>query len=117
MRPSILNVSLPPEHAVMHTICRLFDVTPDHWGLRGDPYLWADMARVFQKVPCPESAECLQAMLEGAFVALTAQTIHESSPILVQRYAHGGISSGCISQEFWRTVAIPLLLKRFKDGL
>jgi molybdenum cofactor cytidylyltransferase len=30
----------------------------------------------------------------------------------VERYGHGGMSSGLVSPEFWRDTAVPLLLAR-----
>jgi hypothetical protein len=71
-------------------------------GLRGDKFLWNDLARVFQEIPLPESVEILQAMLEAAFLSLTAHKIEFNDPIYIDRYAHKCASSGYILPEFWR---------------
>lgn len=99
----------------MTSIGDLFIPRLHSWGLRGDPYLWDDLARVFNQVPIPHSAETLSAMLEAAFFTLTAQPFQTmDGPFGVERYAHGGMSSGGISPEFWRDKAFPLILERFR---
>jgi len=98
----------------MKTVGNLFRLDPDHWGLRGDPFLWKDMSRVFRTVPLPNSADKLKAMLEAAFLALTAHQISTCNMFYVDRYAHGGMSSGHICPEFWRQRGIPLLIERFQ---
>jgi hypothetical protein len=97
----------------MKTVGNLFKVEPQQWGLRGDPYLWKDLARVFEVVPLPESADRLKAMLEAAFLALTAHFVTDSEMFFVERYAHGGMSSGHIDPKFWRQKGLPLLLSCF----
>lgn len=99
----------------MTSIGDLFSARPHSWGLRGDPYLWDDLARVFNPVPLPDSAETLSAMLEAAFFTLTTRPLQtrNSPPFGVERYAHGGMSSGGICPEFWRDRAFPLILERF----
>jgi len=98
----------------MTTIASLFKSPPEAWwGLRGDPFLWKDMARVFRQVPLPESDDLLMEMLAGAYLALTGHSIEDMDQFFVKRYAHGGMSSGHIDPEFWRTQAMPLLRERF----
>lgn len=97
----------------MNTIADLFKTEPPQWGLRGDPYLWRDLARVFEAVPLPESADTLKAMLEAAFLTMTGHTVTEKETFFVERYAHGGMSSGHIDPGFWREKGFPLLLARF----
>lgn len=100
----------------MTMIGDLFKSPPSPWwGLRGDPFLWKDLARVFRKVPTPRSEAILMSMLEGAFLALTGYTIEHTEDFFVERYAHGGMSSGGVSPEFWREKAIPLLRRRFLE--
>ncbi len=97
----------------MTTIATLFKSPPKQWGLRGDPFLWKDMPRVFRQVPLPESDDQLMAMLAGAYMALTGHSIEGTEQFVVNRYAHGGMSSGQISPEFWKIKAMPLLRERF----
>lgn len=97
------------------TVGDLFRKKTQQWGLRGDPHLWSDMARVFRPVPLPESEQLLVQMIESAYLALTAQSIHSDVGVFVERYARGGMSSGCPSPEFWREKAIPLLIQRYRS--
>lgn len=98
----------------MKSVGNLFRSPPDPWwGLRGDPFLWKDMSRVFRPVPLPYSADTLQAMLEAAFLALTAHPISTRDMFYVDRHAHGGMSSGHIDPDFWREKGLPLILERF----
>lgn len=99
----------------MTSVGNLFNPSPHSWGLRGDPYLWDDLALLFKHVPLPPSVETLSAMLEAAFLTQTAHLLQtvDSSPFFVERYAHGGMSSGGVSPEFWRDKAFPLILERF----
>jgi hypothetical protein len=97
----------------METVGDLFKSEPQQWALRGDPYLWRDLARVFRPVPLPDSVGTLKAMLEAAFLALTAHPINAAEVFCVERYARGGMSSGQVAPDFWRQTGFPLLLARF----
>src|SRR3954452_12807965 len=78
----------------------LFREEPPHWGLRGDPFLWADMARRLKSVACPPSPEAVRAIIEGAFAELTGHPISHPDSFFVERYSRGGMSSGYICPEF-----------------
>lgn len=97
----------------LKTIGSLFKPEPQAWGLRGDPILWKDLARVFRAVPLPDSSHVLKSMLKAAFYSLTAHTINSSKSFIVERYARNGMSSGHISPEFWREKGINILLSRY----
>ena len=98
-------------------IASLFDPTPIRWGLRGDPYLWDELRANFSAIPLPASAKALQDLLETAFEALTDTPITTDKEILViERLAHGGMSSGGVSLRFWRDTAIPLLINRYNNA-
>ena len=98
-------------------ITSLFDPNPSRWGLRGDPYLWDELRSNFSAVPLPESAEVLQTLLEKEFETLTGTPLTTDQKIIViERLAHGGMSSGGVSIPFWRETAIPLLIERYKNA-
>ncbi len=99
----------------MINIGNLFETEPDNWGLRGDKLLWYDLARVFQEIPLPDSVEVLQAMLEAAFLSLTAHKIEFDNPIYIDRYAHKGASPGYILPEFWRKTVLKALTSRYLE--
>jgi molybdenum cofactor cytidylyltransferase len=56
-------------------------------------------------------------IIEEAFEALTGHTLSHPDPFYVERYNHGGMSSGCVCPKFWRDTAVPLLLARHDGSL
>ena len=99
----------------MKTIGDLFQQKPWQWGLRGDPYLWQEMADHFADIPLPDSAAQLKQLLTQLFESLTGQPITAEKFIPVERFPRGGMSGGMISPEFWRETAVPLLLTRYQE--
>lgn len=93
----------------------LFDPAPSGWGLRGDLFLWMEMRQSLSHVPIPELNEVLTRIISCAFTALTGEALDSREEIVVvPRFARGGMSSGCVSRDFWRDVFIPMMLQRVK---
>jgi hypothetical protein len=92
----------------------LFDPEPQTWGLRGDPHLWRALrARLAgQDVPATEGE--LTDLLHEAFRELVGTDLASDPAEAVHReqYAHGGMSSGMISLDTWRTRLLPMLTER-----
>lgn len=99
---------------VKDTIGSLFDDAPGQWGLRGDPYLWKEMADLFKFAPLPQTTAELEKELLSSFLSITGKPISVTDHFFVEKFAHGGMSSGHISPQFWRDKALPLLLSRFE---
>lgn len=99
----------------IQTVGDLFSDKRHSWGLRGDPYLWDEMRLHFEKVPLPVDELSLIDQLNQAFFDLTGQPLSSLEVVCVERFAHGGMSSGKVSPEFWRNTAIPQLAERFRD--
>ena len=92
----------------------LFLPEPLQWGLRGDPFLWRDMAQAFEGVAVPDTVEEFKQMLEAMFLRLAGQPMNtDESSVFVERYSHGGMSSGRVSYEFWERNGFALLLSRY----
>ena len=100
----------------MKTIGDLFQKKPGQWGLRGDPYLWQAMQNHFAQTPLPDDSLQLQQLLAQAFEILTGQSITAEKHFFVEQFAHGGMSGGMISPQFWRETAVPLLQACFEEG-
>ena len=83
---------------------------PDTWGLRGDPFLWDELA----DKPWPADEPSFQVLLERTCKQLTGVPLSGDEPVYVKHFAHGGMSSGYLSPSFWRDTAFPLLLSRFR---
>ena len=111
MRPAVglssRSMSRPP------TVASLFAPEPRRWGLRGDPFLWADMRQRFADVPCPTTLDEVDALVARVFAELTGYPFgHREDRIYVEKYAHGGMSSGYLSMPFWRLEVIARLRAR-----
>ena len=88
----------------------LFNPEPHQWGFLGNPYLWQDMAAQLSGTSLPDSEQVLVTLLEAMFEQLVGAPL--SSPkslVFVERFSHGGMSSGRVSLAFWRDTGIPLL--------
>jgi hypothetical protein len=95
-------------------LAELFREEPLYWGLRGDPYLWREMAGQLADTPWPASEAELAQLLAGLFEQLAGVGLDHPTHVHLPRHAHGGMSSGMISSQFWRERAIPLLLERYR---
>lgn len=82
------------------------------WGLRGDPYLWREMREHLKDRPLPPAADAFLETLGELFRNLTGASLDDSQPVFVERYSHGGMSSGMVDPEIWRDRHLPLLAQR-----
>lgn len=97
------------------SITSVFDLRPDKWGLRGDPYLWDDIREEFRDVFLPYGQTQFINDIVSLFEEKTGQSIDNDKNIYIEKYAYGGMSSGGISPEFWKRQAIPLLAHRLRE--
>jgi hypothetical protein len=63
----------------------------------------------------PDSEAQLTALLEQTYQQLTGAPLTNPEPIFVERYSHGGISSGYVASQYWAETVIPLLRARYRD--
>ncbi|MGG0237793.1 hypothetical protein [Bacillus rhizoplanae] len=96
------------------SVSKIFEQKPEVWGLRADPYLWNELQQVFTTIPLPCSKTCFIHYFEQFFQELTNHPLKTESAFWVEKYSHGGISSGGISVEFWQKTALPLLITRLQ---
>lgn len=96
------------------SVAELFREEPIQWGLRGDPYLWREMAEHLADAHWPASEAALAQLLARLFQELAGIGLDHPTHVHLPRHAHGGMSSGMISAQFWRERAIPLLLERYR---
>lgn len=99
-----------------NTVASLFRDEPRRWGLRGDPFLWTEMAQHLAATHLPESSTEFVRLINDLFVELTGHSLSHPDPFFVERYSHGGMSSGHVCPEFWRDEAVPLLLGRYNTS-
>lgn len=121
--PALAPVLAPPPHWAD----ALFSAAPAQWGLRGDPYLWADLHASLRRRPAPPgSADGLEAVLADelwrlAGIGLAGHPATATAPgpydaVRVPRYPTSGMSGGHVSPGFWWDTAVPLLVERWAAG-
>lgn len=88
---------------------------PNQWGLRGDPYLWTYLKSYFTEHDLPSTKEDFEIKIKEIFLLKVGVNLGDCTISRVEEFAHGGMSSGGISHEFWMKKGLPLLLSRF-DG-
>ena len=93
-------------------ISKIFEEEPEQWGLRGDPYLWRELKDRLASIEMPETPDQLKSIIEKEYEEATGHPIDHKGHFKVERFMHGGMSSGGISPEFWSSSAIPMLVKR-----
>ena len=93
-------------------ISKIFENEPEQWGLRGDPYLWRELKDRLDSVEMPETPDELKSIIEKEYEVATGHSINHKQHFRVERFMHGGMSSGGISPEFWNSRALPMLVKR-----
>lgn len=94
------------------TVVKIFSERPKQWGYRGDPLLWDDLEQVFREVQLPCDEAYFLEKLYASIEEMTGQRLDVGEDIGVERYDHGGLSSGKISYDFWKNRAIPILVDR-----
>lgn len=99
-----------------NNLARLFETGPRQWGLRGDPHLWREMQSWLAARDYPPSEAALMSLLEQTYHDLVGAPVTDSTPIFVERYSHGGMSSGYVSPKFWIETGFPLLCSRYRDS-
>jgi hypothetical protein len=97
------------------TLIQIFGKDPYQWGLRGDPYLWQEMKNVLADHAYPDSESELIFLLEQTYEQLVGKSIKEPEPLFVERFAHGGMSSGYVDPRFWTEKGFPLLLSTYRE--
>ena len=93
-------------------VSEIFEDEPDQWGLRGDPYLWRELKERLGTIDMPETPEQLQSIIEKEYEMVTGYSINHKEHFRVERFMHGGMSSGGVSPEFWNKRGIPMLVNR-----
>ena len=96
------------------TLARLFEDEPRQWRLRGDPHLWREMKATLGSHDYLDTEEQLTALLEQTYQQLTGMPLSQHEPFFIERFSHGGMSSGYVSPQFWAEIAIPLLRARYR---
>lgn len=93
-----------------NSVAKIFDSKPRQWGLRGDPYLWRALQQLFVSIPLPCSKETFTEHFDEFFQEITNHSLHDHEEFFIDRFSHGGMSSGYISPKYWRKHTLPFLI-------
>lgn len=94
-----------------------FGERPHQWGLRGDPYLWEELEKTLMNLAPANSSDELILLLESEFLRMVGVPISHNEDVFVEKFAHGGMSSGYVSLSFWREKGIPNLIENFENNV
>ena len=97
-------------------LSEIFSEKPGQWGLRGDPYFWDYLKNKFSFTAVPNSRQELEERIRKEFQETTGMELSCEATCYVEKFAHGGLSSGQLSGAFWQEKAIPMLWERIQDG-
>jgi hypothetical protein len=92
----------------------IFERKPEQWGLRGNPYLWDEMRDLFGGASLDISTRDLADQICECYENAVGEPLKYGSKVFVERFAHGGMSSGYVSGEFWICIGIPFLIDNFR---
>ena len=96
----------------------IFEPKPDRWGFRGDPY-FGDYLKGLAENMDINSPEELEKWINKEYLSLSgkAMTNKYGDFAVIEQFAHGGMSSGSVDNEWWMKKGIPLLKSRLTAAL
>ena len=92
----------------------LFVPFPRQFGLRGDSFLWGKLCGYFWAWSIDADSKIEETVKDG-FRQITGEDFERAQDEFYNDgLAHGGMSSGHVSMDWWRRTGLPLLVKRFE---
>ena len=93
----------------------VFDPTPEQWGLRGDPEVWAAMKEMLEE-EFPETIDDDgRELLRRSFRSVTGVEVAEPvDRVYVESIDRGGMSGGWVDLGMWRSTLMPLVEERVR---
>ena len=94
----------------------IFEKKPERWGLRGDPYFWDYLKERAEDMDVL-SADELERWIKEEYFSLSGKALTDEYMdfAVIERFAHGGMSSGGVDNRWWTEEGIPLLKSRVAD--
>ncbi len=91
----------------------IFNEKPKQWGFRGDPYFWAYLKESAEKMDLI-SPEELEEWIKAEYFSLSGKELTDEYMdfAIIEQFAHGGMSSGGVDNQWWTEKGIPLLKSR-----
>lgn len=88
---------------------------PGGWAARGNPYFWEHLKNIFENYALPMKDEDFIEIVREEFQNITGHDFRGEESYYVEEFAHGGMSSGVVTTEFWMKSALPELLRRLSE--
>lgn len=91
----------------------IFEEKPKQWGFRGDPYFWDYLKELAENMDMITPGE-LEELIRKEYLKLAGKplTNEYGDFAVIKQFAHGGMSSGGVDNEWWMQEGIPLLKSR-----
>lgn len=91
----------------------IFEEKPKRWGFRGDPYFWDYLKNLAENMDMI-SADKLEKWIKEEYLSLSGKPLTDEYMdfAVIEQFAHGGMSSGGVDNEWWVNEGIPLLKSR-----
>ena len=94
-------------------LSKIFEEKPKRWGFRGDPYFWDHLRKHAEKMDLISPDE-LEKWIKQEYFSLSGKVLTDKYGdfAVIKQFAHGGMSSGGVDNEWWMKEGIPLLKSR-----
>ena len=91
----------------------IFEEKPKRWGFRGDPYFWDHLKELAEDMELVSPDE-LEKWIKEEYLLLSGKPMTDDYGdfAVIRQFAHGGMSSGGVDNEWWMVEGIPLLKSR-----
>lgn len=91
----------------------IFEDRPKRWGFRGDPYFWEHLKEQAENM-APIAPDELEEWIKNEYFLLSGKVLTDKYMdfAVIEQFAHGGMSSGGVDNEWWMKEGIPLLKSR-----
>ena len=94
----------------------IFQEKPRQGGFRGDPYFWDHLKERAEEMEIV-SPEELEAWIKEEYLSVSGKELTDEYMdfAVVKEFAHGGMSSGGVDNQWWMEKGIPLLKSRLTE--
>ncbi|MBO6054157.1 MAG: hypothetical protein J6P31_01415 [Oscillospiraceae bacterium] len=91
----------------------IFKEKPKRWGFRGDPYFWDYLKQLAEDMELITPDE-LEQWIKEEYLSLSGKALTDTYMdfAVIRQFAHGGMSSGGVDNQWWMEEGIPLLKSR-----
>ena len=83
-------------------LSKIFEEKPKQWGFRGDPYFWNHLKGLAENMDIISPDE-LEKWIKEEYLSVSGKEltdIYEDFAV-VEQFAHGGMSSGGVDNQWW----------------